>query len=157
TPAIISSVGLRLDDLGKDGVRLVEKALHQYPRDFWLHASLGWMGGTKRADARIGALRSALAIRPGTPSIVINLGNVLRDKKEYDAAIAEYKEVIRLDPKYAGPHNNLGIVLRLRKKYDEAIAEYKIAIDLDPKYAAPHCGLGNVFAERKKYDEAIAE
>jgi tetratricopeptide (TPR) repeat protein len=85
------------------------------------------------------------------------LGNVLRDKKEYDAAIAHFKEAIRLDPQLAVPHHGLGNVLRDKKEYDAAIAHFKEAIRLDPRDALPHHGLGNVLYDKKEYDAAIAQ
>jgi tetratricopeptide (TPR) repeat protein len=157
TPAVIEAVGQRLDKLGQDGVSRVEEGLRQYPSDFWLHFALGWMGGKERLDARIGAYRASLALRPQTPAVHNNLGLLLADKKQYDAAIAEYKEAIRLDANLAGPHNNLGNVLRAKKQYDAAIAEYKEAIRLDPDDALPHNGLGAVHHDKKQYDAAIAE
>src|SRR5262249_36956153 len=128
TPAVIAAVGYRLDKLRQDGVSRVEEGLRQYPSDFWLHFALGLMGGQNRLEAQIGAYRAALALRPQTPAVHNNLGNVQYDKKQYGAAIAEYKEAIRLDPNDAGPHNNLGIMLRDKKEYDAAIAEFKKAI-----------------------------
>jgi tetratricopeptide (TPR) repeat protein len=157
TPAIIAAVGPRLDELEKDGIRRVEEGLRQYPGDFWLHFNLGTMCRKERADARIGAYRAALAIRPSTPAVFVNLGSVFYELKEYDAAIAEYKAAILLAPKFAPLHNNLGNVFYRKKEYDAAIAAYKEAIRLDPIDAAPHNGLGLVFHDKKEYDAAIAE
>src|SRR5262249_11747716 len=87
TPAFIAALGQRLDKLGQDGVARVEEGLRQYPSDFWLHFTLGLMGGKERLDARIGAYRSALALRPQTAAAHYNLGNVHYEKKRYDAAV----------------------------------------------------------------------
>ena len=157
TPAMIREVARRLHGLGEDGIRRLEQGLRQFPGDFWLHFELGFLQATDRPDAAIGAYRAALALRPGTPAVLFNLGIVLGGKKEYDAAIAEYKEASRLDPKFAPPHHGLGNVLYEKKEYDAAIAEYKEAIRLDPKFAPPHHGLGNVLYDKKEYDAAIAE
>jgi tetratricopeptide (TPR) repeat protein/tRNA A-37 threonylcarbamoyl transferase component Bud32 len=157
TPAIIGAVGRRLDQLERDGIRRLEAGVRQHPADFWLHFDLGVMGGTERADARVGACRAALALRPQTAVVFNNLGNALALRKEYDAAVAEYKEAIRLDPGYGPAHYNLGDVLRDKKEYDAAVGEYKEAIRLDPKFAPPHNGLGNVLYDRKEYDAAVAE
>src|SRR5262249_40634738 len=110
TPAVIEIVGLRLDQLGQDGVSRVEEGPRHYPSDFWLHCHLGAVGGKGRLDAQIGAYRAALALRPRTPAVHNNLGIVHFAKKQYDAAMAEFKEAIHLDPNAAAPHNGLGNV-----------------------------------------------
>jgi serine/threonine protein kinase/tetratricopeptide (TPR) repeat protein len=157
TPAIIVAVAYRLTQLGQNGMQRMESGLRQYPGNFWLHVAFGMLQSKERADVAIGAYRAALAIRPRTAPVRINLGNVLFEKNDYDGAIAEYKEAIRLDPKSAQPHNNLGNALHNKKEYDAAIAEYKEAIRLDPKYAVPHNNLGNALHNKKEYDAALAE
>jgi len=157
TPAVVVAVGRRLDKLKRNGVRPIESALRQYPSEFWLHYILGSIGGAGRADARIGACRAALAIRPGTTAVICNLGSALHDKKEYDAAIAQFKEALQIDSSYAIPHCGMGMVLRTRKNYDAAIAEYKEAIRLDPYVASFHNNLGNALRDKQEYDAAISE
>jgi tetratricopeptide (TPR) repeat protein len=157
TPAIIHGVGSRLYDLGEDGVSRLDEGLRQYPADFWLHFALGTMGGKKRVDARIGANRAALALRPGTPAVLMNLGAALHDKKEYDAAIAAYLEADRLDSNNARFHYNIGQALQHKREYAAVAARFQEAIRLDPKLSWPHRGLGDVLLAKKQYDAAVAE
>src|SRR5262249_24945172 len=106
TPEIIIAVARRLNQLGQDGIRRLESGLRQSPGDFWLHFDFGSLQSNERADTAIGAYRAALALRPDTPAALNDLGNRLRDKKDYDAAIAEFKRAIRLDRNFARPHTN---------------------------------------------------
>jgi len=157
TEPIMAEVGFHLDKLGKNGVRSLEAGVRQHPRDFWLHLDLGTLGGKKRAEARIGACRTALAIRPNTPSVLHNLGIALYDKKEYEAALEEFKEAIRLAPKFARAHHGLGSVLYAKKEYEAAIVEFKEAIRLDPQDSRPHHDLGAALADEKHYEAALVE
>src|SRR5262249_41722885 len=106
TPAVIEAVLFRLDKRGQDGVSRLEQGLRQDPSDSGLHCAWGQLGGKNRLDAQIGAYRAPLALRPQTPAVLNNLGNLLAAKKQYDAAIAEYSEAIRLEPNDARLHNN---------------------------------------------------
>jgi tetratricopeptide (TPR) repeat protein len=155
TPAIIEGVGQHLSQLGKDGIRCVEKGLHHHPGDFWLHFRLGALIGIERPDASIGAFRAALAIRPDTPAVLMNIGGALYFKKDYDAAIAELESARDLDPRFAFPHTLLGGIYRNKKEYDKAIAEFKKAIELDPEDPAPYVGLRDVYRAKKDYHAAI--
>src|SRR5262249_32075901 len=146
SPAIICAVGRRLDQLGEDGIRRLEDGLRRHPADFWLHFSLGTMG-KRRIDARIGACRAALAIRPNTPAVLNNLGIMHAAKKEYAAAVDAYQQAIRLDPNYVMPHYNLGVAHAARKEYTAAIDSFQKAIGLDAKLALPHNGLGSVYQD----------
>jgi tetratricopeptide (TPR) repeat protein len=157
TPAIIIAVANTLNAFGQDGIPRMESGLRQYPGDFWLHMVFGSVVYNERPETAIGAFRAALAVRPHTAAGRINLGYLLRDKREHDAAIAECKEASRIDPKSALPHICLGDVLRDKKEYAAAIAEYNEAIRLDPKSAWPHYGLGSVLNDKREYDAAIAE
>jgi tetratricopeptide (TPR) repeat protein len=155
TPAIIVAVGKQLHNQGKDWIRRIEAGLLQYPGDFWLHFSLGAMCGKGHEETRIGAFRAALAIRPGTPIVLVNLGNAYHLKKDYVTAIATLREAKRLDSNFAMAHIVLGIVYFEKEDYDEAVDAFTKARSLDQNNAVPHWGLGNVYFAKKDYDKAL--
>jgi tetratricopeptide (TPR) repeat protein len=157
TPAILIAIARQLAALGRDGIPPLEQGLRGYPGDFWLHFDLGVALAKDRPDAAVGAYRAALALRPGTPAVLNNLGNVLYRKQEYDAAMAEFKEASRLGPRDAVPHFNLGVVLYAKQEYDAAMAENREAIRLDPNFAEAHNNLGIVLMDRREYDAAVTE
>jgi serine/threonine protein kinase/Flp pilus assembly protein TadD len=179
TPAIIWGVGSILLVLGEDGIRRMEEGLRQYPGDFWLHFDLGTgVGGKERADARIGACRAALVIRPDSPAVHNNLGAALADKGQEDDAIIEFREALRLRKDYAEAHNNLGLFLHRKGVLAEAIAEahnnlglflyrkcllaeaileHHEAIRVSNRFAKAHACLGSALETDGQLDEAIAE
>ncbi|MBA4065820.1 MAG: hypothetical protein C0501_19295 [Isosphaera sp.] len=108
SPALTARVGDQLHRLGADGVRRLEDGLRQHPADFWLHFTLGSVGGRDQAERRVGACRAALALRPGTPAVLSNLGCALADKGDLDGALAALREAVRLDPTTPTPTRTWG-------------------------------------------------
>ena len=156
SPSIIAAVAKRLNDLGLNGARRLEEGLQQYPADFWLHESIGHIGGRGQVQRQIGAYRAALAIRPQSVVVLNNLGVLLRGEKNLDGAVACYREAIRHDPTYYIAHSNLGNALLDMKDPEGAIASYRHAIHLEPKFAAAHSGLGSALCELKDLTGAVA-
>jgi Flp pilus assembly protein TadD len=155
SPAVIGAVGLRLDRRGAGGVRRLEDGLRQYPADFWLHAYLG-MGGLDQAERKVGANRAALALRPGTPAVLTNLGAALLAGGDVDGAAAALREAIRLDPKDAQAHTNLGYALAAQGDDDGAAAALREAIRLDPKHDGAHINLALVLRDQGRLADALA-
>jgi tetratricopeptide (TPR) repeat protein/predicted Ser/Thr protein kinase len=139
---------------------LLLRAREEYPGDFWINQDLGMAllaGQPPQLDEAIRFLTVAMALRPGSPGVRVNLGNALRARGRLDEAIACYKKASELDPKYATAHFNLGNTLAAKGPgVDEAIASYKKAIELDPKYAPAHTNLGLALVRRGQVDGAIA-
>jgi serine/threonine protein kinase/tetratricopeptide (TPR) repeat protein len=137
----------------------------RHPRDFWLHFELGIrLLSRKRktptavdVEEGIGCYRAALALRPDTPAVHLNLGYALHDKRQLDEAIAEFREAIRLDKDFALAHVNLGDALKGKGELDEAISEYQVAIRIKQDYAEAHNNLGTALADKGQWDAAIAE
>jgi tetratricopeptide (TPR) repeat protein len=162
SPAIMEAVGVRLNELGQDGVSRLERALRRYPNDFWLHFTLSWTLGVERHDARIGASRAALALRPSNAESHNNLGNALKDKGQLDDAIDEYREAIRLtkdekDLNLPLFHCNLGQALHQKGQVDDAIDEHRKAIRLKKDFAGAYNELGNVLRDKGQLNDAIDE
>jgi tetratricopeptide (TPR) repeat protein/serine/threonine protein kinase len=139
---------------------VLRQGQQRYPADFWIHHQLAFLLAHKMKPARleeaIGCYRAALALRPNSPGVHLNLGAALHDMGQKDKAIAEYREAIRLKPAYAEAHNNLGVVLMAKGKVDEALSCYKEAIRLQPTFAIAHNNLGIALDDKGLLDEAIA-
>jgi serine/threonine-protein kinase len=145
--------------LGKhpEAVPLLRRAQLQYPGDFWLTFFLAlWLHDRGELAEAAGSYRAALAIRPDTIAVLVNLGNALQAQKKEDEACDCYRRAIALDPTEAVPLNNLGNALRAKGQLDEAIACYRKAIDADPNDPMPHYNLGLALRATGKVDEAIA-
>ena len=137
---------------------VLSTALRKHPGDFWLHftaANANSKTRPPRYEKAIGHYTAALALRPHSTAVLVNLGHALHKQGNLDEAIAEYHTAIELDPKFAMAHYNLGVALTEQGKLDEAIDCYHKAIELDPKFVNAHHNLGHILAKQGKLDEAI--
>jgi serine/threonine-protein kinase len=138
---------------------LLRQAQRRYPADFWVNHDLGValleMKSPEHAEA-VRFLTAAVALRPASPAVHINLGIALQSKGQREEAIACYKKAIALDRKLAAAHDILGLALQDGGKVEEAIACFKKAIALDPKDSRARHNLAVALADQGKLEEAIA-
>jgi tetratricopeptide (TPR) repeat protein len=82
SPQVLFVLGQLLLFRGADAVPLLTAAQRRYPSDFWLNFELGDVLNfkAKRWEEAIGYYRAALALRPATVAVYINLGVALRNK-----------------------------------------------------------------------------
>jgi serine/threonine-protein kinase len=143
----------------KPRVALLRRAQGCHPADFWVNHDLGQVlqqVTPRRMDEAVRFLTAAVALRPESPGMHLNLGTALYRKGQVDEAIACYHKAIALDPNYAATRLNLGNALSDKGQVDEAIACFRQAIALDPNYAATRLNLGSALAGKGQVDEAIA-
>jgi serine/threonine-protein kinase len=168
TPPLLVAVAERLPT--RDARRLLESGQRLNPNDFWINLKLAdalfWLN--QRVEA-VEYLRAALAVRPETPVVHLNLG-VSLERMRPEAAIWAYNEAIRLDPQFALAHYNLGNALRAkagqeaaagrakqaRTLREQAIQAYRTAVRLNPRNAGAHLNLGNHLRDLGRPEEAIA-
>jgi tetratricopeptide (TPR) repeat protein len=86
---------------------------------------------------------------------LLERGNELAEKGDYDGAMAEYEKVIKIDEKNALAHNNLGIIYKRKGLYISAVEEFKAALEGLPNYFKAYNNLANVYFERADYDDAV--
>jgi tetratricopeptide (TPR) repeat protein/tRNA A-37 threonylcarbamoyl transferase component Bud32 len=158
SPQLLVAVGARLFSLGRDAEPLLRRGQERYPTDFWIYYALGVVFSKKqKPEETVGYYRVALALRPRTSSVHVDLGKVLHDLGRVDEAITEYHKAIELDRNDAMAHSNLSNALKDKGRLDEAITEAQKAIELDPKYAKAHNNLGAALYDKGRLDEAIEE
>jgi len=139
---------------------LLRRAQQRRPADFWTNHDLAkflQVAQPPQLEEAIGFYRAAVALRPQSPGVHVNLGHALCDKGQLDEAIAEAREALRLKNDYAGAHHNLGCALKRKGQLDEAIAEYREAIRLKESFIEAHAMLGSALTDQGQLDEAIAE
>jgi serine/threonine-protein kinase len=142
------------------GLGALRDAQRRKPGDFWLTFALAYACHAAGPDTREEAVRyytAALALRPESTFVHLNLGVVLADQNKLAEAVAEYKESLRLKPDFPDAHVNLGNALAAQNKLAEAVAEYKEALRLKPDYPLAHCNLGAALKDQNKLEEAVAE
>jgi tetratricopeptide (TPR) repeat protein len=139
---------------------LLQQARQGHPEDFWVNHDLA-IAFTKvrpaRWDEAIRFYTAAVALRPQSPGVHLNLGAALSENGRLDEAIAEYGEAIRLKKEFPEAHNNLGNALQKKGRLDEAIAEFQEAIRLQKEFPKAHSNLGIALKMKGRLDEAIAE
>jgi tetratricopeptide (TPR) repeat protein len=131
--------------------RLLRRAQPRYPADFWLNHDLGTVllkTEPPEPAAAVSYLRAALALRPRSPGVQLNLGNALRAQGDRAGALAAFREALRLDPTYATAHNNLGNALKGQGDLAGAVAAYRQALRFDPKSATAIHNLGVALHEQ---------
>jgi serine/threonine protein kinase/tetratricopeptide (TPR) repeat protein len=131
--------------------RLLRRGQPRHPADFWLNENLGTFLLRAQPPEPAAALRyltAALAVRPRSPGMHLNLGYALQMQGDQAGAAAAYREALRLDPTYAQAHNNLGNMLQAQKDYAGAVAAYHEALRHDPKHDRAHYNLGNALREQ---------
>lgn len=156
-------VGMFAREVGNTAKALeavLREAQQRCPADFWINENLAMVLrvglSPPRPGEAIGFSRAALALRPQSPGVHLNLGNALFNTGKYDEAMACFREAIRLQPDYAEAHSNLGQVLGQLGKLAEAEVALRKAIELRPSNANSHYGLGLVLHKRGSFAEAVA-
>ena len=110
-----------------------------------------------QVDEAIGYYRAALALRPQSYGVRLNLSKILFENNRLDEGIVYCKEAIALKPDDPAAYQNLGSALYQKGRVDEAIACYQQSIRYG-KQRYPHIYdlLGRVLAAQGRLDEAIA-
>jgi len=161
SPATLQFLGGRLYSFDRPAaVKLLSQAQQRHPADMWINLDLAevLMNMTPpQVENAIGYYRAAMAIRPESAGIHLNLANALKEKGDLDAAIAEYREAIRLKPDLVVAHGNLGLALEAQGKLEEAVGEHRAAIRLNPDLADTHTYLGLALEAQGKLEEAVGE
>ena len=79
-----------------------------------------------RSDEGIALIRRALALHPGQPGMLNNLGNLLFETQQLDAAAEAYEQAMavagRGQPDCADPLHNLGVIHRRNDRLDQALS-----------------------------------
>jgi tetratricopeptide (TPR) repeat protein len=140
--------------------QILRAGLERNPGDFWLNHQLGMLLKEQqppRAEGAVRYLTAALALRPDSPGVHLNLGLALEAKGDEEGAITRYRAALQIDPTYGAAHYNLGSALARKGQLDEAIAEFHKAIQLKKSFADAHGNLGTALRKKGQLDEAIAE
>lgn len=129
--------------------------IEQYPDSGFAWKALGVSLQTQGKDA-LPALRKAAELLPGDAAAHSNLGNALRELRQYDEAVASCRRALEIDPNYAIGHNNLGAALKDFGQIDEAAVACRRALALRPDYAEAHSNLGYALKDLGHIGDAVA-
>jgi tetratricopeptide (TPR) repeat protein len=139
-------------------VTLLRRAQEAFPGDFWINHNLGMAlqdCDPPRAEESIRFLTAAMALRPESPGVRLNLGLALWNNGRLDEALAAFRRAVELRRDYADAHRGLGVVLLAKGRLDEALAAFRRAVELRPDVADAHYNLGNALFRGGNLGEAI--
>src|SRR5262245_6627372 len=156
---LLLAEGLLQSGARASALTLLRRALQQHPGDFWIclrMANALALDNQRTSEEAIRFYSAALALRPQSPTVYLNLGHALRRKGAREEAREAYRQAIRLRPDWSAAYLALGDLLAESGSNDEAVAEYRKAIELEPNNAVAWDHLGVVLMNQGTLMEAIA-
>ena len=100
--------------------------------------------------------RRAVALQPGTPQAILNVGCMLLESGHPAEATDQFRQALKFAPGYALAHYNLGAALANAGHLDEAIAEYQQSLRLQPMDSEAENYLALTLLQAGRKDEALA-
>ncbi len=141
---------------GSGALRCAQRA---FPGDFWINHDLGMALRDCRPPQHEEAIRFltvAVALRPDSAGVCLNLGLALARAGRLDEALVAFRQAIDLKPDYSMAHFRLGLVLAEKGRLDEAITAWRHASQLKPDFGQAHYNLGLFLYRTGRVDEALA-
>lgn len=99
--------------------------------------------------------RYMLALAPDSPSVHLNLANIVLKKGRSDEAISHYQKAIAINTNFVQAHFNLGVALFSAGRYAEAIREYRIVLRFRGSRTQILFRLADALARDGQVNEAI--
>jgi serine/threonine protein kinase/Tfp pilus assembly protein PilF len=140
-------------------IKLLRDTQRQHPDDFWINHELGkYLRDHKppRLEEAIGYFRTALALRPQSPGVYVNLGQTLANNAQFEEAFGAFQHAVELKPDYAVAHNDLGACLIDLGQPAEGMRECQEALRLEPEYPCALFNLSLALMAKNKPDHARA-
>jgi tetratricopeptide (TPR) repeat protein len=160
-PSTLVFLGMALEESGavEQAAAVLRKAQQRHPGDFWVSHELASALMRLKSPPLEDVVRfqtAALALRPRSPGVYLNLGIALAKKGAAGEALAAYKQALHLKPDYAEVYSDLGVLLRDQGQALEAEAACRKALDLRPDFAGAYANLGTALLDQGKLLEAEA-
>jgi tetratricopeptide (TPR) repeat protein len=110
-----------------------------------------------RTDQAMTTWREVLKLNPDHDIALHGLGDLFRQRREFQQALPLIQQAIIMQPRMPLYHNTLGMLFQQKGEYDKALIFHRRAIDIDAKYAAAYCNLGVALKNLNRLDDAVAE
>ncbi|MGW8265686.1 MAG: tetratricopeptide repeat protein, partial [Longimicrobiales bacterium] len=91
---------------------------------------------------------------PSDPEVLYVLGQVSRERGNFDEAEGLWKKVLELDPGHAPTRGDLGGLLLSQGDTTAALEQFQAAVRLDPSMARAWLGLSHIHLAAGRYPEA---
>lgn len=152
-----NTLGIALQQQGKDGVAALRQAVNLKPDDAEMHNNLGMLLKEQgMLDEALLSFRKALQIKPNYAKTHLNLAMVLQSKGMPNEAMASFRQALKIKPDFADAYCKLGMLLRASGQSDEALKNLRKAIKINPDLAEAHNTLGLVLQAFGQPDAALS-
>jgi serine/threonine protein kinase/Flp pilus assembly protein TadD len=155
----VLEMGLAQRGATETALALLRRAQQAFPGDFWINHDLGMaLRGCQppQNEEAIRFLTVAVALRPDSAGVRLNLGNTLARAGRLGEAIVAYRQAIGLKPDFSKAHLVLGRALAEKGHFDEAVAACRRASQLKPDDSDAFYHLGSLLVRTGRVDEALA-
>ncbi len=102
----------------------------------------------------VAAYRKAIRINPGLAPAHFNLGQLLREERDYEGAATCFEAAVRLRPTAGDAWLNLGAMLERLERHQEAVAMYRRAVECVSEDVRPRYNLANALLALGEFSEA---
>jgi TolB-like protein/Tfp pilus assembly protein PilF len=102
-------------------------------------------------------LRTALALAPANPDLLIVAGSLAGARGEIARSIELYQQAVALDPVSSAGRSYLAFQFALTGHLAEATKEYARVVELSPAAVWAHAGLGMAYLLDGRFEEAAVE
>ena len=89
--------------------------------------------------------QQALELDPASAGVLVNLGTIYFQMRDWEQAEHHYRRALEVDPEYALAYFNMGNLFDERGDRSQALLQYLMALRLDPNYADAHYNLALLY------------
>jgi tetratricopeptide (TPR) repeat protein len=115
--------------------------------------ALYWQAEAARKLAQA-AFQQSVSLSPNSWQGHILLGDIFRQRKQWDQAISHYQEAARLKPASPAPFLGLGTVYWQTGRNHQAEAALREALTVQPDNALAEFELGDIYVREHRFEEA---
>jgi tetratricopeptide (TPR) repeat protein len=113
-----------------------------------------WQAESARNLAKV-AFERATSLNPNSWQGQLLLGDIYRQRKDWDAAISHYKAAAQLKPTSAAAYLGLATLSWENGSFDQAKVSLDKVLELDPENAQANLELGDIDVRSHRFDEAL--
>jgi len=111
----------------------------------WFEEALELEGKGAPVLEVIQAYEKAAELDPASAGVLVNLGTIYFNMRDWDQAERHYRRALEADPQYALSHFNLGSLFDEKGDRSQALLHYMMALRLDPNYGDAHYNLALLY------------
>jgi tetratricopeptide (TPR) repeat protein len=113
-----------------------------------------WQAESAR-DLAKAAFQRATSLNPNSWQGQLLLGDIYRQRKDWEAAISHYNAAAQLKPTSAAAYLGLATLSWENGSYDQAIVSLRKVLELDPENPQANLELGDIDVRSHRFDEAL--